>query len=258
MHLSPDKERIALGRSHVTAPPWPLSVSTRSVSLTDQTHHTDADITLPNPAAIASVFDKGDQKPMIRLPVWLALPCALMLSGCGIGYFADRATNPIINANLSNGFTTLSMNAGRRTVLVQLQPPGGVPPRVCAEAPPDALEAYANAAALAARGAGPSGGSLGGEFSRSFGTSSAPLLYRTQGLQMIRDLQFTLCVMRLNDTITNDEYLSTLKSIIPEAISLIRNEIPAIVKAAERAPATTTAPSIVMPVVGGASPQAPR
>lgn len=177
-----------------------------------------------------------------------------MLSGCGIGYFADRATNPIINANLSPSFTTLSMNAGRRTVLVQLQPLGGGPPRVCAEAPPDALEAYANAAALATRGsAGPSGGSLGAEFGRSFGTSATPLLYRTQGLQMIRDLQFTLCVMRLNGTITDQQYLLTLERFIPPAMQLVYDEIPAIVKAAERQSTTVVAPTVTIPGMGGPS-----
>ncbi len=188
----------------------------------------------------------------------MALPCVLMFPGCGIGYFADRATNPIVNAHLSDAYTTLSMNAGRRTILVQYRSlDNDGRPRICAEAPPDALEAYANAAAIAARGsAGASGGSLGAELGRNLGTSAAPLLYRTQGLQMLRDLQFTLCIIRLNGTITDQQYLSTIDKFIPQAIALVRAEIPAIVESAKRAPVTINAPPIAALAVGGSSPPA--
>jgi predicted alpha/beta-fold hydrolase len=104
-------------------------------------------------------------------------------------------------------------------------------------------------AAAEAPTAGQTGASLGAQFARSLGTSIAPMLYRSQGLQMIRDFQFTLCVMRMNNVITNEQYLSALTQTLPEAVKLMTAEMPAILKAAERPVPNVNAPTINLPAV---------
>lgn len=185
-----------------------------------------------------------------NLRLWLVSFAVSGLSGCGVGYFSDRATNPIINANVPGAnYTTLSTSAGRRTILVQQALNGGQSALVCAEPPPDALESYANAVALAAHGAASAQGGpmAGAEFGRNFATSAAPMLYRSQGLQMIRDIQFSLCMMRINGFIDDQRYVSLMQRIVLEAAPLIRAEIPAIEKAANRASVVVNTPAVTFP-----------
>jgi hypothetical protein len=74
---------------------------------------------------------------MLKKFCGLLLVC-VTLSGCGLRFFTYRTTNPVSEDYISQvafrpDYGTLSTNAGRRTILVQFNPPQGRLPMVCAE-----------------------------------------------------------------------------------------------------------------------------
>lgn len=162
----------------------------------------------------------------------------LLLSACGTEFMADRATNPVITTYLMQGATKdkdfhvvglMSSNAGRRVVLI------GKEGKFCAEPPPDVAEAYANAIALEAQakatvpipGGGPTvGGEGSAKLNREFATAAAPLMYRTQGLQMYRDGSFRLCNDFANGAINATEYKTLHAELLAFASALMWTEIP--------------------------------
>jgi len=200
---------------------------------------------------------------MPQSPSRLAMPLLAMLAaagmgGCGQRYFADRATNPVVEdyvSRRSNGdpaYGMLSGSATRRTILVEFPSDETKVHRVCAEPPPDAVEAYANALSAAVKGVPVGGGAgLGAEVARSFATEASPMLYRSQGLQMLRDSQYHLCTMFLNGVITRDQYRQLFVNILYNSTWLMDREMPALAVAAARTPV------VVGPTVSIAAPPAP-
>jgi hypothetical protein len=169
-------------------------------------------------------------------PLLLAM---LLLPGCGLTEFSDRATNPVVDDPIGLWFTgarytTISTSAGRRIIFVRFADRRtGMREFVCAEPSPDALEVYANALAASAQG---SGGPLGSaEFRRSFATAAQPMLYRSQGLQLLRDTMFHLCIMALNGLIDEKAYLQRLDWADQASATLIEKEMDAVRVAAGRA-----------------------
>ncbi len=199
------------------------------------------------------------RRPLIRfsLPL-LAATSATAVGGCGQRWFADRATNPVVEDYVSRhsfgdpAFGMLSGSATRRTTLIEFPTRDNVRHRVCAEPPPDAVEAYANALSAAIKGVPVSGGgTLGADVARSFATEASPILYRTQGLQLLRDSQYHLCTMYLNGVINEDQYRHFFSSIVYNATWLIDREMPALAVAAARTPV------VVGPTVSLTAPSPP-
>lgn len=198
-------------------------------------------------------------RPFMRLisPL-LAAIAVTAVGGCGQRWFADRATNPVVEDYVSRrsfgdpAFGMLSGSATRRTILVEFPADKQTRHRICAEPPPDAVEAYANALSAAIKGVPVSGGgTLGADAARSFATEASPILYRTQGLQLLRDSQYHLCTMHLNGVINEDEYRRFFASIVYNATWLIDREMPALAVAAARTPV------VVGPTVSIAAPSQP-
>jgi len=191
-----------------------------------------------------------------RIAFTVLLPVAL--AGCGLGIFSDRATNPAIEDDItgrrgrpqgimeaitgrSKTVGILHLNAGRRLVISPADPdPVTSRHFVCAEPPPDALEAVSNSLRVAASATGEAPARA--EFERAFAVSSGALLYRSQGLQMLRDGMSHLCMMRMNGAINDRQYLAELQALRNLAAPIIMAEIPAITAAAARAPVTVVAP----------------
>jgi len=178
---------------------------------------------------------------MTRKLIVTCLSITALGSGCGDRLFSDRATNPVVEDYVSRhilkpDYGTLSTSAGRRTILVEFPNTRSPSARLCAEPPPDAIESYANALAVAARASAQAQVPVtaSGEFSRGFSTGAAPILYRTQGLQLFRDVQFTLCVMYLNGVISHEAYFTQILAMIPVVKDLIKEEMKAIEIAAAK------------------------
>jgi hypothetical protein len=174
----------------------------------------------------------------------------LVLGGCGLGIFANRATNPVIEDDITGFagsertkiYSLVSMNAGRRMVLTPVLPDARTGRHfTCAEPPPDAIEAVSDS--LRAEGAGSGASPARVEFERGFAVSSGALLYRSQGLQMLRDGLAHLCNMRMNGVITDAEYLGELRAFRGAAERAIIAEVPAVIEAAKRPPLTVVAPA---------------
>jgi hypothetical protein len=140
----------------------------------------------------------------------------ISISGCS----TQRETDPLLVDDLSpsgfwssaskslgvnyEGVNSLSSTASRRIVILKQDPtaPKGKQVTLCSEPPPDVGEAFASAVsdAIKAAGSDPSGitASLSNDYARGAATQIAPLLYRTQGLQLYRDSIHGLCIDRLN------------------------------------------------------------
>jgi hypothetical protein len=174
----------------------------------------------------------------------LSIMYAVLLSGCGISYLASRETNPVIQdyaqTSLFSKHSTVvfATTASRRLALV-----AEVNNRIitCAEPSPDVGESFASSIAAGLQAAGtvtPATGTkvsaeLAAQYARAVATQIAPLLYRTQGLQLYRDSIYKLCIDRMNDWITQDEYAAERKAKYIQAIDLIKEELPLMQKTVE-------------------------
>jgi len=100
---------------------------------------------------------------------------------------------------------------------------------ICAEPPPDVGEALAKSlsASLTADIATQAGAKGEGEveFDRELATAVTALLRRSQGLQLLRDQNYDLCVDRMNGWLSNTEYQSRKREILREASELIEVEV---------------------------------
>lgn len=166
---------------------------------------------------------------------------ACPLSGCANRYFADRSTNPVIEDYINHGddgagLGVMSTTASRRNVYIQLKPEGAIG-KICAEPPPDVGEAFAKSFAASVET-----GEIKGGLASSAATSIAPLLYRSQGLQLYRDSVSHLCFMYMNGVIKEAEFFAEEKAARQQADGLIRYEIEK--KPAFVAPAGATAPQV--------------
>src|SRR5262249_4717569 len=78
---------------------------------------------------------------------------------------------------------------------------------------------------------------LANQYARAVATQIAPLLYRTQGLQLYRDGLHNLCIDKMNRWIGKDDeekYLAQKQALLDKAIELIKAELP-IMKEAQQA-----------------------
>ncbi len=186
-------------------------------------------------------------KKIVISKVCIIATFAASLSGCGISLFASRDTNPSIqdgtvaphwwpwNRTILNTFAT---TASRRLVIAKYDNDGDVL-ITCAEPPPDVGEAFASAVASGLQAAGtvthPSGEKITAEVATQYGravaTQIAPLLYRTQGLQLYRDSTYKLCIDRMNGWITQETYDQERADMFSGAASLIEKELPYMEKA---------------------------
>jgi hypothetical protein len=172
------------------------------------------------------------------------------LAGCGISALSTRASNPVIDHIVTEGgyltgkplYGVISTTAGRRSTFIKYNVNGGSD--VCSEAPPDAIDAYSNALSTAVQGKAASGPSAEASFANSFGVSSGLGLYRSQGLQYLRDQSFSLCLMLINGHIDTQQWIDLHEDAVNRTETLIRLEMPAIEAAASRPPLIVTAPNV--------------
>lgn len=169
----------------------------------------------------------------------LSVAVPLAVGGCGTSLLTARETNPVIEDSVTpNIFVNQSLDlfattASRRLVIVS-QARSGEQFQSCAEPSPDVGEAFS--AAIAA-GIDQSialqkgndlqlGGRSAGSAVREAATAISPLLYRTQGLQLYRDAQYSLCVDVLSGRMTQEEYRLKKDQYFMLAVELIKMETP--------------------------------
>lgn len=96
-------------------------------------------------------------------------------------------------------------------------------------------ESFASEIAAGLKAAGsvtpPAGGTaitaeLAGQYARAVATQIAPLVYRTQGLQLYRDSIYKLCIDRMNGWVKPEQYDEVRKFNYINAIELIQVELP--------------------------------
>lgn len=165
---------------------------------------------------------------------------AVALCSCANRYFADRTTNPVIEDYINHGpndagLGVFSITASRRNAYVQLLHSGEIG-LVCAEPPPDVGEAFAKSLA-----AGVDTGEVSANVASAAATSIAPLLYRSQGLQLYRDAASHLCFMHMNNVIDRSAFAKEERDRFDRASELIKEEMKVLSK---MLPASTTAPGI--------------
>lgn len=182
---------------------------------------------------------------MKKLVIMLVGISGQLLSGCGMSFFSDRETNPIIQDIATSDTREINVygtTASRRIVLMREDLVGDTTNgangsstfAMCAEPPPDVAETFAAALAGGLRSGvdltqgtdTKAGAEIAGQFTRQLSTQIAPLIFRTQGLQLYRDAQFGLCVDRLNNTINNDQYIIEKNLRFNKAAELIDKELP--------------------------------
>ncbi|MFL6696327.1 MAG: hypothetical protein ACJ8GJ_04105 [Vitreoscilla sp.] len=177
---------------------------------------------------------------------------ALSLQGCGTTILASRNTNPVIqdfSVRWWSDATTLSTTASRRLALMAYKPDGQGREslQICAEPPPDVGETFAKAIAaqLDASVPQPAGTiSAGVSVASTVATSIAPLMVRTQGLQVLRDSAYTLCIDKLNGWIPSEtEYMRIKTERFDKAIELIKMELPLLPARGGTVPAPTLPPT---------------
>lgn len=128
-------------------------------------------------------------------------------------------------------YGTIATTAGRRLIFIRYankgQNPGQRVSRVCAEPPPDAIDALANR--ISASGSGGNGTATAkAQLARSFAVSSGLGLYRSQGLELLRDEEFQLCMRDMEDPMSNRLWLKHDNKIMRTASKLIQEEMKAI------------------------------
>jgi hypothetical protein len=178
--------------------------------------------------------------------------------------WSNRATNPVImdgqNAGPLNpaNYGVMSTTAGRRSIFIGYKDPKGRPfnrAAICAEPPPDAIDALANAITVSASG-GDGVNSAQAHFANSLAVSSALGLYRSQGLQLLRDQTFQLCIRAMITEMNIKDWEHLQGSLVTSAVALIEKEMPAIQAAAAKQAVVVT-PHNPFPGTGDAKPATP-
>jgi hypothetical protein len=178
--------------------------------------------------------------------------CVLSLGGCGASHFTSRETNPVIHdsayepgffGSLSSkqDINTFATTASRRLVIIRTEKNKNKNDEneysflSCAEPSPDVGEAFGASVAAGITAAVNSGapitGQLAGDYARSVATQISPLVYRTQGLALYRDISHKLCIDRLNGWITDADYNKKSEDLMEQAITLIKAEFPTMTEA---------------------------
>jgi hypothetical protein len=157
-----------------------------------------------------------------------------LIQGCGTTLMSSRSTNPVIQDFAHRWLgkeSVLSTTASRRLALMSYQKDANGNEHVvtCAEPPPDVGETIAKAIAAQLEVSAPlhaGEAKVGGGFSDQAATAIAPLLTRTQGLQILRDSTFTLCVDFMNGWIADAQTYQRIKGErFDKAIALIEKEL---------------------------------
>ncbi|MCA8909727.1 MAG: hypothetical protein KDA64_17825 [Rhodospirillaceae bacterium] len=182
------------------------------------------------------------------------LCAALALAGCGTTFFAGRQGNPIIEDYVGGAISGgerlgfLGTTASHRLVTVRLNTDGGIGETgtFCPEPPPDVGQSIADsfAAALAGGVTTPAGGfaaNADAAVASSFVSAVSPLLQRSQGLQFFRDGMYYLCVARMNEFITADQFQRQSAELRAAAHDLVLHELdrPSAATASAALPAET-------------------
>jgi hypothetical protein len=184
-------------------------------------------------------------KPICLLTVTIL--ATITLSGCGFSWLSPRETDPVIQDYtvpafiFSRSTNVFATTASRRLVIVteeDIDDPKkpGKKKNVfltCAEPSPDVGETFASAissglkgAATVTEGAGPKvTGELAAEYARAVATQIAPLLYRSQGIQLYRDSIYKLCIDRMNDWIGSEDYKAMSNYRFDKAMEVIKEEL---------------------------------
>jgi hypothetical protein len=183
------------------------------------------------------------------------LATILALQGCGTTLLTSRGANPVIQDfayRWLSDDSALSTTASRRLALMSYRKDGNGQSKLvtCAEPPPDVGETFAKALAAQLEASGPTAAGeakVGIGFGEQVATAIAPLMVRTQGLQILRDTAFTLCVDYMNGWIPDGEtYLRIKADRFDKAMALIEKELPNL-PARVTAPAQTVAPPVLPP-----------
>jgi len=197
-----------------------------------------------------------------------AVPMALQ--GCGTTILSSRESNPVIQDfayRWLSDDSALSTTASRRLALMSYRK-NGTDGRTnlitCAEPPPDVGETFAKALAAQLEVAAPKAAGdakLAVGFGEQIATAIAPLMVRTQGLQILRDTAFTLCVDYMNGWIPDSEtYMRIKEARFDKAVKLIEAELPnlpartAVPAQPQTLPAPTLPPPAPAPMPGASAP----
>lgn len=157
------------------------------------------------------------------------------ITGCGSSLLASRSTNPVIQDFTIKWFSdtsSLSTTASRRLALMvyKTDADGRKSLVTCAEPPPDVGETFAKALAAQIEVSAPTSAGevkLVSGFAEQVATAIAPLMVRSQGLQVLRDSAYTLCVDYMNGWIADsDSYMKIKQDRFDKAVALIRDELP--------------------------------
>lgn len=163
------------------------------------------------------------------------LTVAFSMQGCGTTLLASRTTNPVIQDFAHRWLSkdsVLSTTASRRLALMshRKDEQGNTELVICAEPPPDVGETFAKALAAQLELSAPVTGGparLAGGIDDRVATAIAPLMARTQGLQILRDSAFSLCVDYMNGWIKDrDTYVRMKDERFDKAMALIEKELP--------------------------------
>jgi hypothetical protein len=192
-----------------------------------------------------------------------------VLQGCGTTALSSRESNPVIQDYAYRWLSkdsALSTTASRRLALMSYKKnavDGETTLVTCAEPPPDVGETFAKALAAQLEVAAPKAAGeakVSGGFEERVATAIAPLLVRTQGLQILRDSAFTLCVDYMNGWIPDSEtYMRIKADRFDKAIALIEKELPhlpnrvAVPGQTVAAPTVPPSASAPMPTANGAA-----
>ncbi len=200
---------------------------------------------------------------MARL-AWLAL--IIPLNGCAASLlssslFGPRSINPVIADAQNPGLLDASYSEvvssapGRRSIFIGYKSPDGQPlqrPAVCPEPPPDAPDVIANAVSnapiLPPGRLTVTGAAVQAPQVAAVGASTGLGAYRSQGLQLLRDQTYQLCLRAMETNMDAREWDTEQAALIADAMALIQAEMPAVVAAASRpyfgsAPAAPPPPS---------------
>lgn len=171
-----------------------------------------------------------------KLAAVIALAAATStITGCGSSLLASRTTNPVIQDFTIKWFSdtsSLSTTASRRLALMvyKTDAEGRKSMITCAEPPPDVGETFAKAIAAQLEVSAPTSAGevkVGGGYAEQVATAIAPLMVRSQGLQILRDSAYTLCVDYMNGWIADsDSYMRIKQDRFDKALALIREELP--------------------------------
>ncbi len=169
------------------------------------------------------------------------LGSVLVLTGCGTTALSSRNANPVIqdfNFRWWSDASTLATTASRRLALMfyRKDANGQEIVQSCAEPPPDVGETFAKALAAQIELGAEKGGAeahIQASVATRVATAIAPLMARTQGLQLMRDSSFALCIDYMNGWIKDAEAYERVKhERFNQAVRLIELEIPILARRA--------------------------